>query len=95
MVNMKLSIKEILFDLHSSERELQDYEKKYNMRSEYFYELFKEGLIEDEGNFDFQAWAGIYEIKLDRERQYKKHIFPDKVTAKDGNFYYIPPEWKQ
>lgn len=71
---MKLSIKEILFDLHSSERELQDYEKKYNMRSEYFYELFKEGLIEDEGNFDFQAWAGIYEIKLDRERQYKKHI---------------------
>lgn len=71
---MKLSIKEILFDLHSSERELQDYEKKYNMRSEYFYELFKEGLIEDEGNFDFQAWAGIYEIKLDRERQYKKKI---------------------
>jgi len=71
---MKLSVENILEDLHTAEREIQPYEKKYHMRSEFFYELFKEGLIEDNANFDFQAWAGIYEIKLDRERQYKKYV---------------------
>jgi len=71
---MKLTVGDILEDLHAAEREIQPFEKKYHMRSEYFYELFNEGLIEDNANFDFQAWAGIYEIKLDRERQYKKYV---------------------
>ncbi|MBC8180925.1 hypothetical protein H8E88_07360 [candidate division KSB1 bacterium] len=71
---MRLSVEDILEDLHAAEREIQPYEKKYHMRSEYFYELYKEGLIEDKTNFDFQAWAGIYEIKLDRERLYKNCV---------------------
>ncbi|MGP8329177.1 MAG: hypothetical protein ACT6FF_02505 [Methanosarcinaceae archaeon] len=71
---MELILPEILDDLHTAERELQPYEKKYNMRSEFFYELFSAGFIEDAGNFDFQTWAGIYEIKIDREQLYKKYV---------------------
>ena len=71
---MNAKLPEILADLHAAERELQPYEEKYGMRSEFFYELFCDGLIEDNANFDFQAWAGIYEIKQDRERQYRKYI---------------------
>ncbi len=74
VIKMNPKLQEILDDLHSAERELQPYEKKYGMRSEFFYELFCEGLIEDNANFDFQTWAGIYEIKLDRERQYRKYV---------------------
>ena len=74
VIKMNPKLHEILADLHAAERELQPYEDRYGMRSEFFYELFCEGLIEDEANFDFQAWAGIYEIKLDRERQYRKYV---------------------
>lgn len=71
---MNTKLQEILADLHAAERELQPYEQKYGMRSEFFYELFCDGLIEDNANFDFQAWAGIYEIKQDRERRYRKLV---------------------
>jgi len=74
VTKMQLTLPEIFEDLHAAERELQPYEKKYNMRSEFFYELFRGGFIEDAGNFDFQSWAGIYEIKIDREQLYKKFV---------------------
>jgi hypothetical protein len=71
-------MQEILADLHAAERELQGYEKKYGLRSEYFYDCFQAGLIEDNGNFDFQVWAGLCEAKHDLERRYKEMILLQK-----------------
>ena len=75
---MNPTLQEILSDLHAAERELQGYERKYGLRSELFFEYFKAGLIEDEGNFDFQVWAGLEEAKVDLERRYKEMIFVQK-----------------
>jgi len=69
---MNLSLQEILDDIHAAERELKNYEQKYHLRSETFYDYFLAAVIDDEGNPDFQAWAGIIEIKRDLERRYKQ-----------------------
>jgi hypothetical protein len=70
-VIMNPTVQEILDDLHAAERELQGYEKKYGLRSEHFYDCFQAGLIEDNGNFDFQVWAGLCEAKHDLERRHQ------------------------
>lgn len=76
---MNLTLQEILDDLHAVERELQEYEKKYGLRSELFYDYYQADLLEDDGsNSDLHAWAGIFEIKCDLERRYKKLIFRQK-----------------
>ncbi len=75
---MNPTLQEILSDLHAAERESQSYESRYGLRSEIFLEYFKAGLIEDEGNFDFQIWAGLEETKADLERRYKEMIFVQK-----------------
>ncbi len=62
--------KEIAEDLHVAERELQSFEKQYGLRAELFYDYFQAGLIEDDGNFDFQVWAGLVEAKRDLERRH-------------------------
>lgn len=75
---MKPTLQEILSDLHAAEQEIQGYEKKYSLRSDYFYDYFQAGLIEDNGNFDFQVWAGLVEAKQDLERRYKEIILLQK-----------------
>jgi len=72
---MNLTLQEILEDLHAAELELQNYEKKYSLRSEFFYDYYQAGVVEDDGsNSDFHAWAGIFEIKRDLERRYKEKV---------------------
>jgi len=75
---MNPALQDILDDLHAAERELQKYEKKYGLRSEFFYDCFMAGLTEDDGNFDFQMWAGYYESTRDLERRYKELILIQK-----------------
>ncbi|MDZ7363446.1 MAG: hypothetical protein ONB46_22410 [candidate division KSB1 bacterium] len=50
---MNPNLIDILKDLHIVERELQRYEEKYGLRSDFFFECFSAGLVEDDGNFDF------------------------------------------
>ncbi len=75
---MNPTLQEILADLHATESELQAWEKKYGLRSDFFYDCFSAGLIEDAGNFDFQIWAGLCEAKRDLERRYKEIILIQK-----------------
>lgn len=75
---MNPTLYEILDDVHAAERELQLYEKKYGLRSDFFYDCFQAGAVEDEGNFDFQVWAGLIESKRDLERRYKEMILTQK-----------------
>jgi len=71
---MNPTLKDILNDLHVAERELQKYEEKYGVRSDFFYDSFSAGLDEEDGNFDLLRWAGFFKSKLALERLYKEQF---------------------
>ena len=67
-----ISLNDIIEDLQSIEPKILEYEKKYKLLSPYFYKLYEAGKLEE--NWDFQNWAGLYEIKLDRLDEYKQRV---------------------
>jgi hypothetical protein len=71
---MKLTVQEILEDLHAAERDCQGFEQKYGVLSEYFYTAYMNGSLEDTGNPDFALWAGSYEVKKSREEAYRNLV---------------------
>ena len=71
---MKLTVQEILEDLHAAERDCQMFEQKYGVLSEYFYVAYMNGSLEDNGNSDFALWAGSYEVKINRENAYRNLV---------------------
>ncbi|MBC8185421.1 hypothetical protein H8E88_30370 [candidate division KSB1 bacterium] len=72
---MKLTIQDILEDLHAIETHCRQFEKKYNLHSEFFFDAYMNGRLEDDGNPDFAEWAGFYKSKLDREQRSDFHKF--------------------
>ena len=68
----EFTLNEIIEDLQAIEPKILEYEKKYKLLSPYFYKLYQAGKLEE--NWDFQNWAGLYEIKLDRESEYKNKL---------------------
>jgi hypothetical protein len=47
--------------------DLTIFEKKYNLRSEDFYQKFSQGVIED--SEDFMIWSGLYEMFCQNQNQ--------------------------
>jgi len=45
------------------ERDLRDFEKRYDMESETFYQRFEAGELGD--GMDFFEWSGLYELRQD------------------------------
>jgi tRNA A-37 threonylcarbamoyl transferase component Bud32 len=72
----KMTLEDILQDIHVMEQDLQSYERKYGVLSETFYESYMNGEEpEDEAWVrDWSAWAGAYEIWLRRREQYRTAI---------------------
>lgn len=68
----EITLNDIIEDLQYVEPKILEYEKRYKLLSEYFYKLYQAGKLEE--NWDFQNWAGLYEIKLDRENEYRKKL---------------------
>lgn len=66
----QLNLDDIIEDLTAVEPLLLNYEKKYKVRTPHFYKLYKQGKLEE--RWDFIDWAGLYEIKLDREEAYEE-----------------------
>jgi len=52
-----------------SEQALMDFEKRYKMASEYFFEKMEKGEIGD--SLDFIEWAGEYELLLKNKEKLK------------------------
>jgi hypothetical protein len=68
---LKLSTEDILETLQAAREVCIRYEKKYNILSEQFYELYSQGLLDNDGlNFDFVDWAGSYKTALECQREY-------------------------
>jgi hypothetical protein len=52
------------------QKDLEEYEQKYNMSSDKFYEQFESGELGD--SKDFIVWSGIYEMHMDCNRKLQK-----------------------
>ena len=61
-------------DMAELSRDLADFEKKYGMDSEYFYDEFENGRLGDA--MDFVEWAGLYQMS--------KHIEYREKMLKQG-----------
>lgn len=78
-----MTLDEILRDIHALEMDLQNYERKYGVFSETFYESYRHGEEPDDDAWvmDWSAWAGTCEIWLRRRAQYRDII--SKLKDKD------------
>lgn len=71
----KPQVDEIIETLHAAREICIGYERKYNMLSEQFYELYSQGLLDDDGlNYDFVDWAGSYKTVLECQHEYAIQI---------------------
>ncbi len=65
-----MPLEEIIQDLPALDARLRTYERKYGITSVDFYELYRQGLLDDE-DFDqsteYVRWASAYTLKLKRE----------------------------
>ncbi|MGH7493660.1 MAG: hypothetical protein ACREOO_14885 [bacterium] len=68
----EISLGEIIDDLQSIEPKILEYERKYKLLSPYFHKLYRAGKLAED--WDFQNWAGLYEIKLDRLAEYRERL---------------------
>lgn len=68
-----MTLREILQDLHALETRLREYEAHYGVASEDFYELYQQGLLDDdelERTIEFTRWASAYTMKVEREQAF-------------------------
>lgn len=67
---MELAV--IVQDIHRLNHELERFERKYGIMSDTFYESYSAG-EEPEGDawvLDFAKWAGLYQVRRDRQQAY-------------------------
>ncbi|MBI4769790.1 MAG: hypothetical protein HY784_05075 [Chloroflexi bacterium] len=59
-----MTLEDILLDIHALGQDLQTYERKYGMLSEFFYASYASGEEPEDDSWilDWSAWAGLYEI---------------------------------
>jgi len=69
---MELAI--LVQDIHRLNHELERLERKYGIMSETFYESYSAGEEpeDDAWVLDFEKWAGLYEVRRDRQRAYDR-----------------------
>jgi hypothetical protein len=67
-----MTLDEIFRDIQALEEELSSYERKYGVLSETFFESYMIGEepADDAWVLDWNDWAGLYEIWLERRQQY-------------------------
>jgi hypothetical protein len=72
-----MTLDEVIQDLHALEARIRAYERKYGVTSKDFYELYRQGLLDDDGfeqAKEFTRWASAYEIKQEREAEFERMV---------------------
>ena len=72
-----MTLEDLIQDIHTLNRELELYERKYGLLSRDFYELYINGELPDEEVEqidEYGRWAAFYKIKLEREAAYEKLV---------------------
>lgn len=91
----EMTVEEILDDIHAADEQLREFERKYGLKTEVFYELFCQGKLDD-GEFeqtrDFCMWAGFYEIKQEREERFvalsRQYVTRLEALARANSDYF-------
>ena len=67
---------DILQDIYTLEDEMRDYERKYGVLSETFYESYMAGEEPPDAAWvlDWTAWASAYKVWLRRREQYQAAV---------------------
>lgn len=67
---------DILLDIHALEEELLDFERKYGIRSEVFYNAYMNGEEPENSQWvlDFGEWASVYRTWVKRQAEYRNQI---------------------
>jgi hypothetical protein len=71
-----MTLDDLLYDIHALDDEIRSYERKFGMLSEIFYEAYVNGEEPEDDAWvrDWTAWAGLYQLWLQRRGQYKATI---------------------
>jgi hypothetical protein len=71
-----MTLQDIIADIHAVTEDLEIYERKYGVLSETFYELYAGGEepADEVWVLDWSDWAGVYQILLRRQEQYRRTI---------------------
>ncbi len=79
-----MTLHEIISDIHALNEDLGNYERKYGVLSETFYEAYAAGDEPEEESWvlDWADWAGAYKILLRRQEQYRNAIAALKGDSK-------------
>jgi hypothetical protein len=77
----------VVQDIHRLGHQLERFERKYNMMSQTFYELYCAGQEpeDDAWVLDFAKWAGLYEVWRDRQQTYQEMV--DLLRERDPNLF--------
>ena len=80
-----MMLTDILQDIYALEDEMRDYERKYGVLSETFYESYRAGEEppDDAWVRDWTAWASAYQVWLRRREQYQAAVHALRVKASD------------
>jgi hypothetical protein len=62
----------LILDMQGIENAMREFERKYRLRSDLFYQLVQEGRLEQ--SMDFLEWLGMYETLQEREAEYRQII---------------------
>jgi hypothetical protein len=82
---MNNDLQEIIEDLHAAENKCQQFEKQYGLLSEYFFDAYSNGWLDDDGNLDFAEWAGYFKSKQDRLRRYRAFMLKESSVIRNLN----------
>ncbi len=71
-----MTLNELMQDIIALEEDLLDYERKYGMPSDIFYESFSQGdePPDDAWVLDWGGWAGTYQILQRRRKVFAEQI---------------------
>lgn len=77
MMNKTITAEVLLQDIYQSAASLRWFEQKYGLLSETFYNLFQQGMLQDEDPNEIEEyleWAAQWEIYQDRRQRYNEAV---------------------
>ena len=71
-----MTLDDLLYDIHGLEEEMRNYERKYGVLSETFYEAYANGEEPSDDSWvrDWAAWASAYKICVRLRNEYNDTI---------------------
>ena len=71
-----MNLRELLADIHALEQEILAFERKYGLRSEFFYTAYQGGEEPEnvDWTLDFGEWASVYRTWLTRQAEYRNAV---------------------